>query len=337
MPESVAVLTDDSALPVTAMSPSDDPAHDHPEPLETSGERTLDNIVEALLLAADSPLSLDALQRLVGDELNVSKSDLRVALQRLDERLAGSAAELAEVAGGWRIQVRGEYGRWVSRLWQEKPPKLSRATLETLALIVYRQPTTRGEIEDVRGVAVSPNILRTLLERGWIREVGYKEVPGRPALFGTTQQFLNDFNLRSLDQLPPLPELKDMAQLEAALARLAPPSAEGAGTDASAEDAAAAAPSSVAADETAPDRSAEAEIAGDEPPRADRSADGQPEGAPAEDESAMDKSTEGKSTQGELAESEPDDSEPDESEQAAGEQAAGEQADEPDSGPAGAR
>ncbi len=193
-----------------------------PEPFETSGERTLDNILEALLLASESPLSVDALQRLVGVELNISKVELRAALLRLVERFAGSAAELREVASGWRVQVRQEYAQWVARLWHDKPPKFSRATLETLALIVYSQPITRGEIEEVRGVAVSPNILRTLLERGWIRELGHKEVPGRPTLFGTTQQFLDDFQLKSLDQLPSLPEVKDIAQLEAALARLAP-------------------------------------------------------------------------------------------------------------------
>jgi segregation and condensation protein B len=182
----------------------------------------VDNILEALLLASEAPLSLDALQKLVGVELNLGKADLRAALAKLDERLAGTAAELREVASGWRIQVRQDYAQWVARLWQEKPPKFSRAMLETLALIVYRQPITRGEIEDVRGVAVSPNILRTLMERNWVREVGHKEVPGRPALFGTTPQFLDDFNLKSLDQLPSLPEIKDAEQLEAALARLVP-------------------------------------------------------------------------------------------------------------------
>jgi segregation and condensation protein B len=181
----------------------------------------LERILEALLLSADQPLSLDQLHRLLGPELGVTKKDLRAALEQLSARITGGACELTEVASGFRIQVRSEYAEWVGRLWQEKPPKYSRALLETLALIAYRQPITRGEIEDIRGVAVSTNILRTLLERGWIRELGYKEVPGRPALFGTTPQFLDDFNLRSLDQLPALPEIKDMDQLENALARLA--------------------------------------------------------------------------------------------------------------------
>jgi len=177
-------------------------------------------IIEALLLASDGPLSMEQLVRYVGSEFNLGKRELREALSLVDARFSGTASELREVAGGWRVQVRPEYAEWVSRLWQEKPPKYSRALLETLALIVYRQPITRGEIEDVRGVAVSSNILRTLQERGWIRELGQKDVPGRPALFGTTSQFLDDFNLKTLDQLPALPDVKDLEQLEAALAKL---------------------------------------------------------------------------------------------------------------------
>lgn len=180
----------------------------------------LEHILEALLLASDQPQSIEQLHRLLGAELGVTKKDLRAALELLGLRVGQGASELKEVGSGFRIQVRSEYAEWVGRLWQEKPPKYSRALLETLALICYRQPITRGEIEDVRGVAVSTNILRTLLERGWIRELGVKEVPGRPALFGTTHQFLDDFNLRSLDQLPALPEIKDLDQLDAALARL---------------------------------------------------------------------------------------------------------------------
>jgi segregation and condensation protein B len=177
-------------------------------------------IIEALLLASDGPLSMEQLVRFVGSEFNLGKRELREALALVDARFSGTASELREVAGGWRVQVRPEYAEWVGRLWQEKPPKYSRALLETLALIVYRQPITRGEIEDVRGVAVSSNILRTLSERGWIRELGVKDVPGRPALFGTTSQFLDDFNLKTLDQLPALPDVKDLEQLEAALSKL---------------------------------------------------------------------------------------------------------------------
>ena len=177
-------------------------------------------ILEALLLASEMPLSIEQLHRLLAADLGVGKKDIREALDKLAVTLESRAAELQEVASGYRIQVRRDYAEWVSRLWQEKPPKLSRALLETLALVCYRQPITRGEIEEVRGVAMSPNIIRTLLERGWIREVGQKEVPGRPSLFGTTSQFLDDFNLATLDDLPSLPEIKDVAALDAALVKL---------------------------------------------------------------------------------------------------------------------
>ena len=201
------------------------PHEQMPEPVaeqlpEQAYGRRLELILEALLLAADAPLPLEQMQKLVASEFNLGRKDLRAALERMSARYADTACELQEVASGWRLQVRAEFGEWVGRLWQEKPPKYSRALLETLALVVYRQPITRGEIEDVRGVAVSTNILRTLLERGWVREVGHKEVPGRPALYGTAPQFLDDFNLKSLDQLPTLPEIKDLDQLEAAMKRL---------------------------------------------------------------------------------------------------------------------
>ena len=192
----------------------------HPAPATLDYEQ-LSRVVEALLLAADAPLTLEQLVKLVAVDFPVAKRDLRLALERLEQRQAGSAAELVEVASGWRLQVRAAYAEIVSRLWQEKPPRLTRALLETLALICYRQPITRGEIEDVRGVAVSSNILKTLLERGWIREVGVRETPGRPSLYGTTPQLLDDLNLRTLDQLPALPDVKDLEQLEAALSRLA--------------------------------------------------------------------------------------------------------------------
>lgn len=180
----------------------------------------LEKILEALLLASELPLSIEQLHRLLGPELGVGKKELRDGLAALAASLEGRAAELVEVASGFRIQVRQSHAEWVSKLWQEKPPRLSRALLETLAIICYRQPVTRGEVEEIRGVALSPNIIRTLLERGWIREVGVKEVPGRPSLFGTTQQLLDDLSLKSLDELPALPEIKDAALLEAALSRL---------------------------------------------------------------------------------------------------------------------
>lgn len=223
------------------------------------GERKegLATIIEALLLAADQPLSLDAIFRLFQAEGGVTKKDVRAALDTLAAQVESRAIELCEVAGGFRLQVRAEHSQWVSRLWQERPPRFSRALLETLALICYRQPVTRGEIEEIRGVSLSPNIIKTLQERGWVREVGVKDVPGRPALLGTTTQFLDDFNLRALDQLPALPDIKDPQQLEAALARLGaavPPVAQAAVSDAGAEgDAAEAAPADAPpADDAAP-------------------------------------------------------------------------------------
>jgi segregation and condensation protein B len=163
---------------------------------------------------------VDQLLRLVGTELSVERAEVRAALEQLALAHARSASELREVAEGFRFQVRSEYSSWVSRLWLERPPRFSRALLETLALVVYRQPITRGDIEDIRGVSVATSILRTLLERGWVREVGHREVPGRPALYATTTKFLGDFNLKSLDELPPLPDVQDLDKLEAALQRL---------------------------------------------------------------------------------------------------------------------
>lgn len=187
---------------------------------EVQADKSLVLILEALLLAADQPLSVDQLFRFFMAEGGVTKKDVRAALDQLDEQLKERAVELREVAGGFRLQVRADYADWVGKLWQERPPKYSRALLETLALVCYRQPVTRGEIEEIRGVSLSPTIIKTLLERGWVREVGVKEVPGRPALLGTTPQFLDDFNLKTLDELPSLPEIKDPQQLEAALLRL---------------------------------------------------------------------------------------------------------------------
>lgn len=191
-------------------------------------------ILEALLLAADSPLSLDQMFRLFQADGGVTKKDVKAALDVLSASLASRAIELREVAGGYRLQVKQEHSEWVAKLYQERPPRFSRALLETLALICYRQPITRGEIEEIRGVSLSPTIVKTLLDRGWVREVGVKEVPGRPALLGTTPQFLDDFNLKALDELPSLPEVKDPAQLEAALMRLnasAPVDAQAAAPD----------------------------------------------------------------------------------------------------------
>ncbi|HXG28287.1 MAG TPA: SMC-Scp complex subunit ScpB [Nevskiales bacterium] len=185
----------------------------------------LQRILEALLLASDQPLGLDRILTLFEEAQRPSKAELKAALEELKSALEGRAVELREVAGGWRIQTRQAYAGWVARLWEEKPPRYSRALLETLALIVYRQPISRAEIEEVRGVSLSQSILKTLMERNWVRVVGYREVPGRPALFGTTKEFLDDFNLRSLEELPALPEIRDLDALAAALERLQGPEA----------------------------------------------------------------------------------------------------------------
>ena len=170
----------------------------------------LQRVVEAILLAAGRPLSLDQLLALFTDEERPQRDDLRSALEALADEYAGRGIQLAEVGSGYRIQIRQEMQPWVSRLWEEKPARYSRALLETLALIAYRQPITRGDIEDVRGVTVSTSIMKTLLEREWIRVVGHREVPGRPAMYGTTKQFLDYFNLKNLEQLPTLAELRDL-------------------------------------------------------------------------------------------------------------------------------
>lgn len=173
----------------------------------------LRNIVEAALLAAGRPLPLADLAALFDEVERPAAGELRAALGELAAAYEGRALQLVETASGWRVQVRAEYAPHVSRLWPERPPKYSRALLETLALIAYRQPITRAEIELVRGVAVNPNILRTLTERNWVRVVGHRDVPGRPELLGTTREFLDYFGLKSLDQLPSLAELKAMPDL----------------------------------------------------------------------------------------------------------------------------
>ncbi|MFT7287189.1 MAG: segregation and condensation protein B [Halieaceae bacterium] len=174
-------------------------------------------IVEAALLAADKPLSVAHLGALFEDHERPGKDDIAAALAAASERCEDRGYELVEIASGFRFQVRGQLSPWVSRLWQERPQKYSRALLETLALIAYRQPITRGEIEEIRGVAVSTNIIRTLHEREWVRVVGHRDVPGRPAMYATTRQFLDYFNLKSLDQLPALAELRDLETLNAEL------------------------------------------------------------------------------------------------------------------------
>jgi segregation and condensation protein B len=175
-------------------------------------------VLEAGLMAAGRTLSLAELAQLFDEVDRPSNEQLREALAELAASWEDRAVELKETAAGFRVQVRREFAEQVSRLWPERPPRYSRALLETLAIIAYRQPLTRGEIESVRGVAVNPNIIRTLFERNWIRVVGHREVPGRPELLGTTRDFLDYFGLKSLDQLPPLSEIKSLEELDPQLA-----------------------------------------------------------------------------------------------------------------------
>jgi len=170
----------------------------------------LKNIIEAALMASGSALSVERLQLLFEEHEKPDSKLIKEALQALAEDMEGRGIEVKEVASGFRLQVKKDVALWVSRLWEEKPPRYTRALLETLSLIAYRQPITRGDIEDVRGVAVSSNIIRTLLDRDWVRVVGHRDVPGRPAMYATTKTFLDYFNLKNLDELPSLDEIREM-------------------------------------------------------------------------------------------------------------------------------
>ncbi len=175
-------------------------------------------IVEGLLLAAGRPLSLDNISQVFSDEDEPpEKKELRTVLEAIAESCDDRGFELIEVSSGYRFQVKQELGDWVAKLWDEKPPRYTRALLETLALIAYRQPITRGDIEEIRGVGVSANIIRTLLDREWVRVVGHRDVPGRPAMFATTKQFLDYFNLKNLDELPPLADVKELDKVDESL------------------------------------------------------------------------------------------------------------------------
>ena len=201
----------------------DTPSEQEIASAELSEEETRERIIflkpilEGAILAVGEPLRLDKMQSLFDEYEVPSKGLLIEALESIQKDFVGRGIELVQVASGWRFQVREGYAAWVNRLWDEKPQKYSRALLETLALIAYRQPLTRGDIEQVRGVAVSSHIIKTLVEREWVKVVGHRDVPGRPALYATTRQFLDYFNLKSLDELPTLGELKDFDNLNATL------------------------------------------------------------------------------------------------------------------------
>ena len=173
-------------------------------------EPKLKQIIEAALMAAGGPLNLDKLQELFLEDDRPDKNHLRKAIDKLREEYEGRGIELVEVGSGYRVNTRAEFAPWVSRLWQDRPVKYTRALLETLALIAYRQPITRAEIEEIRGVSVSSNIIKTLIEREWVRIVGKRDVPGRPSLYATTKEFLDYFNLKGLGDLPTLQEIRDL-------------------------------------------------------------------------------------------------------------------------------
>jgi len=189
-------------------------------------EKKLKPILEALIMASSKPMSLDFMQSVFDDKDVPDKKTLRKALKLLGADYDKSSVELKEVSTGFRFQVRKDYSEWVSKLWEEKPARYSRALLETLSLVAYKQPITRGEIEKIRGVSVSTQIMKTLLEREWVTIVGHRDVPGKPAIYASTKQFLDYFNIKSLDELPPLAEIKDIDKINGEL-DLPEPEAEG--------------------------------------------------------------------------------------------------------------
>ncbi len=198
-------------------------------------ETGLVQILEGALLAAGEPLSVQRMTLLFEENERPSKDEIKAAIKSVEERCEDRGYELVHVASGYRFQVRQDLAQWVGRLWQERPARYSRALMETLSLIAYRQPITRGEIEEIRGVAVSTNIIKTLLEREWVRVVGHRDVPGRPAMYATTRQFLDYFNLKSLDQLPPLAEIRELDNLSGELG-LETPQIDGGAPDDTAAD-----------------------------------------------------------------------------------------------------
>ena len=218
------------------------------------------NVIEAALLAAGRPLTADELISLFDERDGFNAEQVHAAIAALRAEYETRGIELIEVASGFRVQIRTGFAQPVSRLWQERPAKYSRALLETLALVAYRQPITRGEIEQVRGVAVNPNIIKTLLERGWIRVIGHRDVPGKPELLGTTREFLDYFSLKKLDDLPTLAQLKELEELRV---QLSLPGAEPA-VEAAQDAAPAGEPSDGAADDAAGDDAAGDDAAADD-------------------------------------------------------------------------
>ena len=176
-------------------------------------ERKLSEILEALLLSASRPISIDDIVKVFEDP-KPSKDEIRKALNQIDQDCLTRGIELKKIASGYRLQVKQSLSQYIAKLWEEKPQKFSKATLETLSLIAYKQPITRGEIEEIRGVAVGTQLIRGLMERGWIKIVGQRDVPGRPSLYSTTKEFLDYFGLQHLRELPELPSLPDLTSIE---------------------------------------------------------------------------------------------------------------------------
>ena len=177
-------------------------------------QEQLKNIVEAALMVSEKPVSLNQLLAIFEKESDVpEKADIKAAINQIAEDYKGRGIELNEVASGFRVQVNGDYADWINHLFDDRPPRYSRALMETLAIIAYRQPITRAEIEEIRGVSVSSNIIRTLQERNWIRVVGQRDIPGKPELLATTKEFLDYFNLKKLSELPSLADIKDFDQI----------------------------------------------------------------------------------------------------------------------------
>jgi segregation and condensation protein B len=213
-PEQPVDTATDHLAAETAVESAEETANETERSPDLVPTELLPKILEGAMLAAGRTLSLNQLEALFTEFERPPRDQIKAALDDIASDCAERGFELQEVASGYRFQVRQELAEWVSRLWDEKPKRYSRAMLETLALVAYRQPLTRGDIEQVRGVAVSSDIIKSLQEREWVRVVGHRDVPGKPALYATTRQFLDYFNLKSLDELPPLSELKDFAQLD---------------------------------------------------------------------------------------------------------------------------
>ncbi len=191
----------------------------------------LKNIVEAALLAANETITIDRILSLFPDDARPAREEIRAALDALRDDYSDRGVELTQIENAFRFQARAEYAPWLRKLWEGRPPRYSRALLETLAIIAYRQPVTRGEIEEIRGVSVSSETIKTLLERDWVRQVGQRDVPGKPALYGTTRAFLEHFNLRALSELPPLAEIRDIETIAAELNPTLVPDGSGPETD----------------------------------------------------------------------------------------------------------